>query len=158
MSCRFREQSAKANPSKTAGTYRSLGADQNAATIEIGRNPTQDLVGHLEINLVVQFECEAWVSPAAIGLVPHTPIPIPYDVASPLLNTTPDQIAATLCEPLDHSRIAERRPKANERNHRGRAGFQNGIDIACESRPVRNWIGRPAIECINSNNLRLDGA
>src|SRR4030095_2567275 len=56
--------------------------NQRFAPTQIGSQPAQDPLRHLFIDAAVLLKAEPATDPCAVGLIPHTPVPVTHHLAS----------------------------------------------------------------------------
>src|SRR5262245_60630843 len=70
-------------------------SNQRLTALQIRRQPAEDPLRHLFVDATILLESEPTTDPGAVGLVPHTPVPVPHRLTTPLLDTVPDDVGAS---------------------------------------------------------------
>src|SRR5262249_39178876 len=112
---------------------------------------------HRLVDSPVGLEGEAAANPGAVGLVPDDPVPVAHRL-SPLLQTTPNDVAATLREPAEGPRIVERPAEFGEGDHRHGANVEHRLYIFGERLPFLDRVGRAFVIEEDADDIRAQPA
>src|SRR5215471_10138026 len=142
-------------PPKGLKSVHGRAADARFATWQIRLQPPQDALGHCLVHLTVMFKRQTGISPGAIRLIPHAPIPVAHGFTPPLFDAAPDHIGASIGKPSHRMRMIKRRAKPGEGDHRSGADIENGLNTRRKGLPVCDGIGRVGVKEKNTDDMRV---
>src|SRR2546428_10986004 len=94
-------------PPKGLKAVHGRAADPRFATCQIRLQPPPDGLGHCLVHLTIMFKRQTRISPGAIGLIPHAPIPVAHGFTPPLFNAAPHTPGALIAKPPRRMRISK---------------------------------------------------
>src|SRR5262245_4858529 len=142
-------------PPKELKSVHGRAADPRFATRQIRFQPPQDALGHFLIHLTVMLKRQTRISPGAVWLIPHAPIPVAHGFTPPLFNAAPDHIGALIGEPPHRMRTSKRRAKPGEGDHGRSADVEDGLNTRRKGLPVCDEIWRVYVKEKNTDDLRV---
>src|SRR5262249_24523507 len=123
-------------PPKGLKSVHGRAADPRFAPCQIRLQPPQDALGHCLVHLTVMFKGQTRMSPGAVGLIPHAPIPVAHGFTPPLFDAAPDNICALIGKPPYRMRMIKRRAQPGESDHGRGADVEDGLNTRRKGLPV----------------------
>src|SRR5262249_4536296 len=133
-------------------------SNQRFAPTQIRSQPAQDPLRPLSIEAGVLPKADPAADPRAVGLIPHTPVPVTHHLASPLFDAAPDYIGALVGEPAHGTWIIERPAELSEGDHRPGTHVEHSLHGGCEQLPLSHRVGGTLVEEEDADDMRVDVA
>src|SRR5687767_6634364 len=96
--------------------------------------------------------------PLVVRLIPHAPVPISDDLATPMFDTAADNIAAPLRKLLDGLKVVHGLVHFGECDHRLRSNTENRLHIRYEDWPLRYRVRSPLVVEEQPNHAGINRA